>query len=100
MSGRTSGSGGSPPAIGVAGWKSSGKPTPVPRLIAALVGRGLKVATVKDAHHGFQIDDGATESARHRRAGAAQVAIVSAKRWALVTELGSEVEPPLDAVIG
>src|SRR5262245_28065669 len=100
MSGRTSGSGGSPPVIGVAGWKNSGKTTLVTRLIADLVGRGLKVATVKHAHHDFQIDDGAADSARHRRAGAAQVAVVSAKRWALIRELGGEPEPPLDAVIG
>ena len=46
-------------------------------------GRGVhaarpEVATVKHAHHEFQIDDGDTDSARHRRAGAAQVAVVSA----------------------
>jgi molybdopterin-guanine dinucleotide biosynthesis adapter protein len=91
---------GPPPVIGVAGWKNSGKTTLVTRLVSELTGRGLKVATVKHAHHDFQIDDGATDSARHRRAGAAQVAIVSARRWALVKELGPEPEPPLDAVIG
>src|SRR5262245_28932914 len=100
MSGRTSGSGGSPPVIGVAGWKNSGKTTLVTRLIADLVGRGLKVATVKHAHHDFQIDDAETDSARHRRAGAAQVAIVSPKRWAVVRELGGAPEPSLDDMIG
>jgi molybdopterin-guanine dinucleotide biosynthesis protein B len=91
---------GRPPVIGVAGWKNSGKTTLVTHLVAELTARGLRIATVKHAHHDFQVDDGATDSARHRRAGAVQVAVVSAKRWALVKELGTEPEPSLDAVIG
>ena len=50
-----------PPAIGVAGWKNSGKTTLVTRLIAELTRRGFKVATVKHAHHDFQIDDAETD---------------------------------------
>ena len=57
------------------------------RLIAEFTARGLKVATVKHAHHDFQIDEGETDSARHRRAGAGQVAVVSSKRWAVINEL-------------
>jgi molybdopterin-guanine dinucleotide biosynthesis protein B len=91
---------GAPPVIGVAGWKNSGKTTLVERLIAELTRRGLKVASVKHAHHNFQIDDAETDSARHRRAGAAQVAIVSPRRWALVRELGGAREPSLEEVIG
>jgi molybdopterin-guanine dinucleotide biosynthesis protein B len=87
------------PVIGIAGWKKSGKTTLVTRLVAELAGRGLKVATVKHAHHEFQIDDAETDSARHRRAGAAQVAIVSARRWAVVSELRGAPEPSLDEVI-
>ena len=75
------------PVIGIAGWKKSGKTTLVTRLITELTRRGLKVATVKHAHHAFQIDDAETDSARHRRAGASQVAIVSRDRWAMITEL-------------
>ncbi len=88
-----------PPVVGIAGWKKSGKTTLVTRLIAEFTARGLKVATIKHAHHDFQIDDKETDSARHREAGAQQVAVVSAKRWALVSELGETPEPPLDAVI-
>jgi molybdenum cofactor guanylyltransferase/molybdopterin-guanine dinucleotide biosynthesis protein MobB len=89
-----------PPVIGVAGWKNSGKTTLVARLVAELSRRGFKVATVKHAHHDFQIDEAATDSARHRRAGAAQVAIVSARRWAVIRELGADPEPSLDEMIG
>jgi molybdopterin-guanine dinucleotide biosynthesis protein B len=87
------------PIIGIAGWKKSGKTTLVTRLVSEFTGRGLKVATVKHAHHDFRIDDRDTDSARHRRAGAAQVAIVSAKRWALVKELQETPEPSLAEVV-
>jgi molybdopterin-guanine dinucleotide biosynthesis adapter protein len=88
-----------PLVIGVAGWKKSGKTTLVTRLIAEFTARGLKVATIKHAHHDFQIDDKETDSARHRKAGAQQVAVVSAKRWALINELAQTPEPSLDQVI-
>lgn len=87
------------PVIGIAGWKKSGKTTLVERLIGELTRRGLKVATVKHAHHDFRIDDEATDSARHRRAGAAEVAIVSSSRWAVVTELRDAPEPSLQDVL-
>jgi molybdopterin-guanine dinucleotide biosynthesis adapter protein len=87
------------PVIGIAGWKNSGKTTLVERLVAEFTHRGLRVATIKHAHHSFEIDGASTDSARHRRAGAAQVAIVSAKRWALIAELGDTAEPPLADII-
>jgi molybdopterin-guanine dinucleotide biosynthesis adapter protein len=87
------------PLIGIAGWKNSGKTTLVTRLVAEFSGRGLSVATIKHAHHAFQIDDGETDSARHRRAGAGQVAIVSAARWAVVRELRENPEPKLEDII-
>jgi len=90
---------GTPPLVGIAGWKKSGKTTLAERLIAEFTARGLRVASVKHAHHNFRIDDADTDSARHRRAGAAQVAIVSSKRWALVTELAGAAEPTLGDVV-
>ncbi len=90
---------GDTPVIGIAGWKKSGKTTLVTRLITELTRRGLKVATVKHAHHGFQIDEAETDSGRHRRAGAAQVAVVSRDRWAMITELKGAPEPELAEVL-
>ena len=87
--------GGDIPIIGVAGWKKSGKTTLVTRLIAEFTRRGLVVASAKHAHHAFQIDEAETDSARHRRAGARRVAVVSEKRWALISELAGEPEPEL-----
>ncbi len=74
------------PIIAVVGWKNSGKTTLAVRLIETFIGRGYRVASIKHAHHSLCFDNGDTDSARHRRAGAAQVAVVSQKRWALVSE--------------
>ncbi len=81
--------------IGLAGWSGSGKTTLVAGVLPVLVGRGLKVATVKHAHHDFDIDQPGKDSWLHRQAGASEVAIVSSRRWAIVHELGDEPEPPL-----
>ncbi len=85
--------------VGITGWKNAGKTTLTERLVAELVSRGYRVATVKHAHHEFDIDHEGRDSYRHRKAGASEVAIVSSKRWALIHELDNEVEPPLDTVI-
>lgn len=87
------------PIVGIAGWKKSGKTTLTVRLVELFTQRGLKVVTVKHAHHAFDIDDGQTDSARHRRAGARQVAVVSGRRWALVTELDGVPEPNFDEIV-
>lgn len=87
------------PIIGIAGWKNSGKTTLTVRLVEEFVRRGMKVATLKHAHHAFDIDNGETDSARHRRAGAAQVAVVSGVRWALVSELRGAPEPNFEEII-
>jgi molybdopterin-guanine dinucleotide biosynthesis protein B len=81
--------------IGLAGWSGSGKTTLVTAVIPVLVKRGLKVATVKHAHHEFDTDQPGKDSWLHRQAGASEVAIVSSRRWAIVHELGAEPETPL-----
>lgn len=88
------------PVFGVTGWKNSGKTTLVTRLVSEFTRRGLTVATVKHAHHAFDIDKPETDSFRHREAGAREVMIVSGARWALMHELrASEGEPPLEAAL-
>lgn len=87
------------PIIGIAGWKKSGKTTLTVRLVEEFTRRGLRVATVKHAHHEFQVDSGDTDSSRHRRAGAREVAVIGGKRWAIVHELRDEPEPDFEEVI-
>ena len=81
--------------IGLAGWSGSGKTTLITKVIPVLVGRGLKVATIKHAHHEFDIDRPGKDSWLHREAGASEVVVASSRRWALVHELRNEGEPPL-----
>jgi molybdopterin-guanine dinucleotide biosynthesis adapter protein len=85
--------------IGLAGWSGSGKTTLLARLIPHLVGRGLRVSTVKHAHHRFDIDQPGKDSHVHRQAGATEVLIGSAARWALMHELRDEAEPGLPALL-
>ncbi len=85
--------------IGLAGWSGSGKTTLVTSVIPVLIGRGLKIATVKHAHHDFDTDRPGKDSWLHRRAGASEVAIVSSRRWAIVHELDRDPEPSLVEVL-
>ncbi len=85
--------------VGVTGWKNAGKTTLVTKLIGELRRRGHRVASVKHAHHDFDIDHEGTDSYRHRAAGASEVLLVSARRWALIHELGEEREPSLDELL-
>ena len=87
------------PIFGVTGWKNSGKTTLLTRLVAEFARRGFVVATVKHAHHAFDIDHAGTDSFRHREAGAREVMIVSGNRWALMHELRDEEEPGLEAAL-
>ena len=87
------------PVFGVTGWKNSGKTTLVTRLVTELTRRGFTISTVKHAHHDFDIDKPATDSFRHREAGASEVMIVSGNRWALMHELRGDEEPPLEAAL-
>ncbi|MBT3791028.1 MAG: molybdopterin-guanine dinucleotide biosynthesis protein B [Alphaproteobacteria bacterium] len=81
--------------FGIAGWSGSGKTTLLVRLIPELTARGLKVSTIKHAHHGFDFDKPGKDSWEHRTAGATEVMITSDNRWALMRELRDEAEPTL-----
>jgi molybdopterin-guanine dinucleotide biosynthesis adapter protein len=85
--------------IGLAGWSGSGKTTLITKVIPVLAGRGLKIATVKHAHHEFDIDQPGKDSWLHRAAGATEVLVASSRRWALIHELRGEPEPPLEDVV-
>ena len=78
--------------IGLAGWSGSGKTTLIAKLIPRLIARGLRVSTLKHAHHGFDLDRPGKDSFMHRVAGATEVIISSAKRWAILHELREEPE--------
>lgn len=85
--------------IGVAGFKNAGKTTLVERLVRELTSRGYRVATVKHAHHSFDIDHEGRDSFRHRAAGAGEVAVISRQRWAIIHESRGEEEPSFKTIL-
>jgi molybdopterin-guanine dinucleotide biosynthesis adapter protein len=86
--------------LGIAGWSGAGKTTLLTKLIPVLMARGLQVATLKHAHHAFDVDTPGKDSYEHRQAGASEVLICSERRWALMHELRDEAEPTLGVLLG
>lgn len=72
--------------IGFIGYSNTGKTTLIEKLVPLFIARGLRVAAIKHAHHGFDMDRPGKDSYRYREAGAQQVLIATAQRWALLTE--------------
>lgn len=85
--------------IGLAGWSGAGKTTLLQKLIPELVGRGLSVSTLKHAHHNFDVDRPGKDSWVHRQAGATEVLVSSANRFALMHELRGAPEPGLSELL-
>ena len=85
--------------FGLAGWSGSGKTTLLTQLIPELIGRGISVSTIKHAHHEFDIDKPGKDSWLHRQAGAQEVMVASARRFALMHELRDAPEPSLEELV-
>jgi molybdopterin-guanine dinucleotide biosynthesis protein B len=86
--------------IGLAGWSGAGKTTLLSRAIPYLCQQGLRVSVIKHAHHDFDVDMPGKDSWVHRQAGAEEVLVSSAKRWALMHELRGNPEPRLIDLLG
>ena len=69
------------------------------RLVAEFKSRSLSVSTIKNAQHGFDVDQPGKDSFRHRQAGAQEVLIASEKRWVLMHENNDELQPSLTDLI-
>ncbi len=85
--------------FGVTGWKDQGKTTLVTALVSHLTSQGLTVSTIKHAHHAFDVDQPGRDSYRHRDAGAQEVILASANRFALMHELRDAAEWELDQLL-
>ena len=85
--------------FGIAGWSGSGKTTLLEKLIPQFTARGLKVAVIKHAHHGFDIDRPGKDSYRHREAGASEVLLSCSDRWALLHERRAASGVTLDELL-
>ena len=63
--------------ISIVGHSGSGKTTLVEKLIRELCARGVKVATIKHAHHKVELDTLGKDSWRYTQAGAAMSLLVT-----------------------
>ncbi len=80
------------PIICFVGRSNSGKTTLIERLIPELVQAGYRVATIKHAGHGFELDTEGKDSWRHKRAGASSVIVVSKGSLALFSDVPDEIK--------
>jgi molybdopterin-guanine dinucleotide biosynthesis protein B len=85
--------------FGIVGRKNSGKTHLVTRLVRLASARGLRVSTIKHAHHAFDVDRPGKDSYLHREAGAHEVLVASAARWALLHEHRGAPEPQLGELL-
>ncbi len=84
---------------GIVGWKNSGKTYFVQKLINYFNSKNLKVASIKHAHHEFNIDKPGTDSYLHRQAGSQEVIVSSSKRWVKINELRNTEEKNLNDLL-
>jgi molybdopterin-guanine dinucleotide biosynthesis protein B len=73
-------------ALGVVGWSGSGKTTLIELLIPELRARGMRVSTIKHAHHRLALDRPGKDSHRHAEAGAEEVILATEAGFALFSK--------------
>ncbi len=82
------------PLLGFAAYSGTGKTTLLEKLLPLLRAQGLQVSYIKHSHHKVDIDKPGKDSYRLRQAGASQVLLASAKRWALMQETTEGSDEP------
>jgi molybdopterin-guanine dinucleotide biosynthesis adapter protein len=87
------------PVIGFAAYSGTGKTTLLKQLIPLLRREALRPGVVKHAHHRVEFDVPGKDSYELRKAGASQVLLASANRWALMGEEPGESEPELPVLL-
>lgn len=80
------------PIVSFIGRSNSGKTTLIERVIPELVRSGYRVATVKHAGHGFDLDTEGKDSWRHKRAGASSVVVVSKGSLAMFADVSEQLK--------
>jgi molybdopterin-guanine dinucleotide biosynthesis protein B len=87
------------PLLGIAAWSGTGKTTLLEQLLPRLADRGIRVAVIKHAHHGFDVDQPGKDSHRLRQAGAAPMLVASRARLALMMETPGRDEADLASLV-
>ena len=83
-----------PPSVFIfVGHSGAGKTTLVEKLVRELSDRGLRLATIKHAHHKVALDTEGKDSWRYKRAGAAMSMLVTTSALQLVADAAERREP-------
>jgi len=75
------------------GHSGSGKTTLVEKLLPELTMRGLRLATIKHAHHKVELDKEGKDSWRYKRAGAVMSMLVTSNELQIVADAVDRREP-------
>jgi len=78
------------PFVSLVGNSNSGKTTLIEQIVRELKKLGYRVATVKHAHHGFNIDRPGKDSYRLKEAGSDVVVVSSPTQLALIKDIETE----------
>ncbi|MFY9260768.1 MAG: molybdopterin-guanine dinucleotide biosynthesis protein B [Gallionella sp.] len=83
----------SPAVFSIVGHSGSGKTTLVVKLVEALSAQGLRIATIKHAHHTVALDTPGKDSYRYKAAGATMSMLLTRDALQLVADARIEREP-------
>lgn len=76
--------------VAITGYSGSGKTTLLKKIIALLVKQGIKVGSLKHAHHDIEVDIAGKDSYELRKAGALQTIVACDNRYAFIEETPNE----------
>jgi molybdopterin-guanine dinucleotide biosynthesis protein B len=79
--------------ISIVGHSGAGKTSLVEKLIRELTARGVRVATIKHAHHKVELDTPGKDSYRYKEAGAVMSMLLTRDALQLVADAKEEREP-------
>lgn len=82
-----------PPVFIFVGHSGAGKTTLIEKLVGELSARGLRVATIKHAHHKVVLDTPGKDSWRYKQVGAVMSMLVTSNALQLVADAVDRREP-------
>jgi len=85
----------STPILSLVGYSNSGKTTLMEKLVAGLVAKGLRIATIKHSHHQPEMDTPGKDSWRHKQAGASTSLLVGPEKMLMVSDVDETLNPEM-----
>ncbi len=82
-----------PPVVSIVGHSGAGKTTLVEKLVREFASRGLRIATIKHAHHKVELDTPGKDSYRYKEAGAVMSVLLTRDALQLVADAREQREP-------